>query len=233
MFCKLYVVVLYLQACKGLTPTLSGVGVLGVNFGLIMISVVTGRLITKLGKYKWAIVSGWIIVIGSTAIMIAFDTSTPTYGWILLFIPLGIGHGLVLISLNFSTQALAKERDGAYAAGMYIFTRTLGMCIGVAVGGTVLHNTLLRHLRNAGLPESIAHNAESFIVTLNDNDQSVLRRNDIRDAYAEAFRNVFEVLTAISVLAAGLSVFIKQVSMDRALESEHVHEVKPEKVNKA
>lgn len=85
----------------------------------------------------------------------------------------------MLISLNFSTQALAQEKDGASAAGMYIFTHTLDMCLGVAVGGTVLHNTLLRHLRNAGLPESIAHNAESFMVTLNDKNKFIVRRDDI------------------------------------------------------
>lgn len=38
---------------------------------------------------------------------------------------------------------------------------------------------------------------------------------------------------AISVLAAGLRLFIKQVSMDRVLESEHVHKVKSEKASKA
>lgn len=233
MFCGLYSISLYLQACRGLTPTLTGVGILGLNFALLTVSVVSGRLITKSGRYRWAIWAGWAIIVASSAVMIALDASTPTYGWVLLFVPVGLGHGLVLISLNFSIQALAKERDGAYAAGMYTFARTFGMCLGVAVGGTVLHNTLLRHLRDAGLDENIAHNAEGFIFTLNDPNQLILGKNDIRAAYASAFRNVFEVLTAIAILGGLLSLLITQVTLDRALESEHVFEDKMEKTSEA
>ena len=40
------------------------------------------------------------------------------------------------MSLNFSIQAIA------YAAAMYTFTRTFGICIGVAVGGSVFQNEL-------------------------------------------------------------------------------------------
>jgi MFS family permease len=226
MFCKLYSIALYLQACRGLTPTITGVGILGLNFGLLTVSVVSGRLITRSGQYRWAIWSGWAIIIASTATMITLDASTPTYGWVLLFIPLGIGHGLVLISLNFSIQALAKERDGAYAAGMYTFARTFGMCLGVAVAGTLLHNTLLQHLRDAHLDEGIAHSAEAFIFTLNALNQHVPRESEIRTAYAGAFRNIFEVLTGVAVLGGLLSLLIEQVTLDRALESEHVFDAK-------
>ncbi|KAJ4378188.1 hypothetical protein N0V83_001022 [Neocucurbitaria cava] len=209
------------------------VGILGLNFALLTISVVSGRLITKSGQYRWAIWAGWAIIVASSAVMIALDASTPTYGWVLLFVPVGLGHGLVLISLNFSIQALAKERDGAYAAGMYTFARTFGMCLGVAVGGTVLHNTLLRHLRDAGLDENIAHNAEGFIFTLNDPNQHIVGESDIRAAYASAFRNVFEVLTAIAILGGLLSLLITQVTLDRALESDHVFEGEVEKTSEA
>jgi MFS family permease len=233
MFCGLYSIALYLQACLGLSPTITGVGILGLNFGLLTVSVVSGRLITNSGRYRWAIWSGWGTIISSTAIMIALDASTPTYGWVLLFVPLGVGHGLLLISLNFSIQALAKERDGAYAAGMYTFARTFGMCLGVSIGGTVLHNTLLRHLREAQLDENIAHNAEGYIFNLNDPRQGILRESDIRVAYAAAFRNVFEVLTAIAVLGGLFSLLIKHASLDRALESEHVFEKKADESSAA
>jgi MFS family permease len=226
MFCGLYSIALYLQACLGLSPIITGTGILGLNFGLLTVSIVSGRLITKSGQYRWAIWSGWVVIISSTAIMIALDASTPTYGWVLLFIPVGVGHGLLLISLNFSIQALAKERDGAYAAGMYTFARTFGMCLGVSIGGTVLHNTLLRRFREVRLDEDIAHNAEAYIFILNDPRQHILRESDIRAAYAVAFRNVFEVLTAIAVLGGLVSLLVKHASLDRALQSEHVFEKK-------
>lgn len=127
----------------------------------------------------------------------------------------------MLTSLNFALQALAKERDGAYAAAMYTFMRTFGMCLGVAIGGVVVQNRLLVHLGARGLDEGVAKEAEAFILVMNERLEGPVL-NLYREAYAEAFRNLFEVLLGIAVLAGGTSAFIKHASMDRELDSEHV-----------
>ena len=229
MFCLLYSISLYLQACRSLTPTLTGVGLMGINFALLTTSILTGRAITRQGKYTWAIWSGWAIFIASVAILIALDESTPHYGWALLFLPLGIGCGLLLISLNFCIQALVNERDGAYAAGMYTFARTLGMCLGVAICGTALHNFLGTQLQKAQLDKSIADDAEGFIVVLGQLGSPAFQ-SAVRSVYAAAFRNIFEVLTGISVLGGLASLFVRHSSLDRVLDSEHV--LQAEKVEK-
>lgn len=85
----------------------------------------------------------------------------------------------------------------------------------------MVQNRLLVHLAARGLDEGVAREAEAFILVMNDRlDGSVL--DSYRDAYAEAFRNLFEVLLGIAVLAGATSAFIKHASMDRALDSEHV-----------
>lgn len=191
-------------------------------------SIIVGGLMTKLGSYRWAIWSGWASTIVSTALLIILSASTPTYGWILLFLTIGPSHGLVLTSLNFALQALAQERDSAYAAAMYTFMRTFGMCLGVAIGGVVVQNRLLVHLAARGLEENVAKEAEAFIVVMNSMaDGSLL--SAYRVAYAEAFRNLFEVMLGISVLAGFASVFIKHATMDRVLDSEHVFDEGEEK----
>ena len=60
-----------------------------------------------------------------------------------------------------------SDSDGPYAAGLYTFARTLGLCLGVAIGGTALHNFLKVQLREANLDENLANNAEAFILVLN------------------------------------------------------------------
>ncbi|KAH7400778.1 major facilitator superfamily domain-containing protein [Phaeosphaeria sp. MPI-PUGE-AT-0046c] len=222
MFAHLYYLPMYLQSVQGYGPTLSGVGLVPIIGGLIPTSIIVGSLMTKHGScYRWAIWAGWASIVASTALLIILSSSTPTYAWILLFLTIGPSHGLVLTSLNFALQALAKERDGAYAAAMYTFMRTFGMCLGVAIGGVVVQNRLLVHLASRGLDEGVAKEAEAFILVMNGRlDGQVL--GSYRDAYAEAFRNLFEVLLGIAVLAGVTSAFIKHASMDRALDSEHV-----------
>jgi len=222
MFCELYYLPIYLESAKGLNATLTGVGLMPITIALLPPSVVVGALITRSGRFRWAIWSGWATVIVSTALLIILSAKTPTYGWALLFIPIGLGHGLVLMSLNFGIQAMARERDGAYAAAMYTFLRTFGMCLGVAIGGTVFQNMLRTHLRNAGLNEDIARDAEAFITVLKHMDATRFPVEQYRQAYAASLRNVFEVLTGIAALGGVMSAFISHADMDRALDSEHV-----------
>lgn len=80
------------------------------------------------------------------ATLIVLDIDTPTYGWVLIFILVGVGRGLILMSLYFAIQAMAEERNVAYAVSMYTFSRSLRIRIGVAIGGAVFQYMLQSHL---------------------------------------------------------------------------------------
>ncbi|KAF2025132.1 putative efflux pump antibiotic resistance protein [Setomelanomma holmii] len=191
MFSHLYYLPMYLQSVQGYGPTLSGVGLVPIIGGLIPTSIIVRSLMTKLGRYRWAIWSD-------------------------------LAMGLVLMSLNFALQALAKEHDGAYAAAMYTFMRTFRMSLGVAIGGVVVRNRLLVHLAAQSLDEHVAKKAEAFIVVLNSMPDGPIV-SAYRAAYTEAFRNLFKVLLAAIAVSTGIaSALIKHASMDRALDSEHV-----------
>jgi MFS family permease len=222
MFSPVYAFSLYLQACRGLTPTLTGAAFTGINFSVLTSSITCGGAISRKGRYRWAIWTGWVVATIGIALMIVLDSVTPTYGWVLLVIPLGIGHGFLLISLNFGIQALAKERDGAYAAGLYVFARSFGSCLGVTLVGTILHNRLLQHVHDLRLPEIVAKGAEEYVVLLNSGNLDPAFEAMVRKAYGLAFRSVFEVLTGLSALAGLISLAIREENMDRKLESEHV-----------
>ncbi|KAL8836760.1 MAG: hypothetical protein Q9170_002789 [Blastenia crenularia] len=222
MFCELYYIPFYLESVKDFSPTTTGVALMPLTGALLPTSVIVGRLMTKLGRYRWAIWLGWAVSITGTGLLILLDTSIQTYAWILIFVVVGLGHGLILMSYNFSVQAMADSRNVAYAAGMYTFARTLGMCIGVAVGGAVFQNELKEHLRELQLPAVVANDAENFVVRLHDFPKASVQYQAFILAYANSFKVVFEVLTALAGLAALLSLFIKEYTMDKELDSEHI-----------
>lgn len=212
---------MWLESVKGRSPTVSGAGMATILGGLLPTSIAVGASITRSGRYRWAIWSGWVAIIASTALLIILYYDTPTYAWILLFLVIGPSQGLVLTSLNFSLQVLAKESDAGYAASMYSFMRAFGMCLGVAIGGTVFENRLAVHLATRALDTAVARNASAFILTMKTmpNNQTLVL---YRQAYAESFRNCFEVLVAVAVLGTLSSLLIRHESMDRVLNSEHV-----------
>jgi hypothetical protein len=70
--------------------------------------------------------------------------STP-YRWTLLLLTIQLSRDPVLTYINFALQALAKDRDGTYAAAMYTFMRAFGMCLDLSSGAKLV----LFHLLHA------------------------------------------------------------------------------------
>jgi predicted MFS family arabinose efflux permease len=94
------------------------------------------------------------------------DAQTITPLWVVIFAVFGIGNGMLLTSVNVGIQAISRVEDAGRAAAMYAFMRTLGMSIGVAVGGTVFQNVMIKKLDELGLPHEIAHNSEAFVAIM-------------------------------------------------------------------
>jgi predicted MFS family arabinose efflux permease len=67
----------------------------------------------------------------------------------------GVGNDMLLSAINFGIQTLVRTEDAGRAVSMYTFMRSLGMAIGVAVGGTVFQNVMTYKIREWELSESI------------------------------------------------------------------------------
>lgn len=193
-----------------------------VTGSLMPISLLSGIMITRLGHFRWAIWTGWVVTATATGLLLLLDRDTKTYAWVLILLTVGVGHGFILTSTNFAVQALADASDSAFAASMYTFCRSFGMCIGVAVGGTVLQNRLAHELVARGLPVDIAAEAQGFIESAKSQNLSASFLASVSDAYVQSLKTVFEVLVGIAGLGLFVSLFIKGVTMNRALATEHV-----------
>lgn len=191
------------------------------SLGLLPASVMVGILMSKLGHFRWGVWSGWLLTILATGLLCLLNVNTSTVAYIFILFAVGLGHGLSLSSLQFAIQCISTQKDVAYASAFYAFMRNLGYCFGVAIGGTVFQNFLARYLGHRGLPKSIANNAEGFLDILRSLPEGQYR-DDIVQAYADAFRIVFAILTACSVIGGLGSLAIKSHSMDRKLESDHL-----------
>ncbi|KAL8889534.1 MAG: hypothetical protein Q9215_003188 [Flavoplaca cf. flavocitrina] len=233
MFCELYYIPFYFESVKDYSPTITGLALLPLTGAMLPTSVVIGRLMSRFGCYRWAIWLGWVTAITGTGLLILLGVDTRVFTWVVIFLVVGLGHGLILMSLNFSVQAMADTQNVAYAAAMYTFTRTFGMCVGVAAGGTVFQNELKKQLDDLQLPTAVAKDAEKFVTTLKVLPKDSGEYQHYILAYAESFKVVFVVLTALTGLAGLLSLLIKEHTMDRVLDSEHTlrqrqHPNKPE-----
>ncbi|KAK5011077.1 hypothetical protein LTR28_005890 [Elasticomyces elasticus] len=216
-----YYLVIYFVAVKQFSPVIAGVALLPLGLSNVPVSGIVGGLISKLGKYQWAIWSGWCIATLGVGVLTILGTDTTTVAFVFMLLCAGVGQGLLLISLNASTQAVSPNKDVAYASCMYAFTRSLGLCLGVALGGTVFQNMLSNRLQHLGLPSEIALDAVGYIPVLRAMVPSSSKR-ELIGAYAWALRMVFATLTGIGGLGLVLGFTVGRYSLDKTLDSEHV-----------
>ena len=132
-------------------------------------SAVVLVLISRLGRFRWALYLGWTVmtfISGLGILMAVRAENIKTAEWVGIFIVFGLVNGIVLTTVNFAIQSIARTKDCALAASIYAFFRTLGMTICVAVGGTVFENMMSDKLAQLSLPTDIARQAKCFIAKL-------------------------------------------------------------------
>ena len=201
------------------SPIAAGVGCLPFSFAFIPGSVIVSMMITRFGRFRWAIWLGWSIATIGGGLLILLDATTPTAVWVIALIVFGIGTGTVLSALQISVQTTVPTEECGRAASTYAFMRTLGQVIGVTVGGTIFQNRMAARLADLGLSVDIAGGAEQYIATLM--AMTPTERVEPLEAYVAGFKGVFETLCGICGLGLVVGSLIKHYSMDRVLESKY------------
>jgi hypothetical protein len=211
----------YFMAVRFKSPIAAGLDIFPFLCAFLPGSAVVSQLITRLGRFRWAIWMGWIIATSGAGLQILIDINTKTAVWASTQVIFGLGSGMVVSSINFGIQAIVRTEDCGRAACMYAFMRTLGMTIGVAVGGTVFQNLMAHKLGDLSLPVEIAKNAEAYVAILKTLAATDPARSGILQAYVHGFKGVFQVLTAISGIGLLSSLLIKHHDMNKVLKSSY------------
>lgn len=165
MFGALLFLPLYFQTVRRISPTFSGLRLLPMLVGMLSMSILSGRLISRRGHYKWFVVAGTAILAGGIGMMTAIKVTTSEWIIALMLLIIGLGLGLFMQVLVLVVQnAVPREHLGAGTAAVTFF-RTLGGAIGAAVLGAVLvlqektHAAHYNHLygTTAGPLQSFTH----------------------------------------------------------------------------
>jgi MFS family permease len=106
--------------------------------GMLLLSVWSGRLISKLGRYKGFVIAGTTILALGLTWMATIHVTTSAWVLSAMMFVVGTGLGLFMQTLILAVQnAIPYEYLGT-GTGAVTFFRTLGGAIGAAVLGAVL-----------------------------------------------------------------------------------------------
>ena len=143
----------YFQIARGMSPTHAGLMTVFMVGGLVISSMVTGRIITRTGTWKRYLVAGMVAVVIGVALLSQIDETTSA-GRVLAvdMAVLGLGLGATMQNLVLSVQNNAAQADMGAASSLVAFFRSLGGSIGVAALGAVLSHQVSTQV-TAGLTQ--------------------------------------------------------------------------------
>ena len=138
MFGALAFLPLFLQVVRGVSPTVSGVYLLPMVLGLLLTSVGSGQLISRLGKYKVFPIIGTALLVVALSLLTQLSTTTSSLLLNTYFFVLGLSLGLILQVLVIAVQNSADYADLGTATSGVTFFRSIGGAFGAALFGAIL-----------------------------------------------------------------------------------------------
>lgn len=134
------------QQVYGADATKSGLMLLPMILGLATASIITGRLISKVGYYKWPMVWGLATACLSMALLSFLQQDTPYWFQAVIIAMTGVGMGAGMPIINLAIQNEFPQNEQGVAASTSQLFRGIGSTVGTAFLGTVLSNQLVSTL---------------------------------------------------------------------------------------
>lgn len=137
---------LYMQVVQGVSATTSGMALFPLMTGMMISSIGSGRLVSRLGYYKSFIVGGNLVLIVGVILFtqIGPDTSTWDLAWRMAVVGFGLGPTQSLT--NLVVQSAVSPTQIGVATSSTQFFRQIGSTIGIALFGTFLTHNLVEEL---------------------------------------------------------------------------------------
>src|SRR4029079_16770982 len=122
----------------GMSPTHAGLMSITMVGGLLVSSIVTGRIISSTGVWKRYLVGGMALVIVGLLLLSRIDEATPLLYVGASMAVMGLGLGATMQNLVLAVQNNTAQSDMGAASSLVAFFRSLGGSVGVAAVGAVL-----------------------------------------------------------------------------------------------
>lgn len=221
MFGSTVFLVQYFQISRGMSPTRAGLMTLALVGGVLVSSVVSGRLIAATGKWKRYLVGGSVLMVIGIALLSTIDPHISLFNVGAYMAILGIGMGSVNQNLVLAVQNNAAQKDIGAASSLAAFFRTMGGSIGVSALGAALGHKVsagvMEGLANKGITPSGGADSTSIpdLTTLPAPVRAVFEV-----AFANGTGHIFLLATPFAVLAFLAILAIREVPLRTTIERE-------------
>ncbi|KAJ5804849.1 hypothetical protein N7474_010736 [Penicillium riverlandense] len=233
---QVYYIPTFYQLVFEYSTVKSGAMLLPITLMQTVSSTASGLVVHWVGRYREAILLGWIIWAIGLGLLSTLDQSSGLGKQIGYGLLTGFGVGNTLQPALIAIQAGVDRRDMAVVTSFRNFVRNLGGTLGLAIAGTIINNVIASSVSNLGLSEvesrSLLSSPQAYLSGLSpENAQHV--RGILIPAYRKGFRIIFIIGASLASLAFFLAFWLMpQLGLsrqdDEALKEEGKKRVKGE-----
>ncbi|TCD66867.1 hypothetical protein EIP91_000821, partial [Steccherinum ochraceum] len=224
-YSSLFYIPQFFQVALSDSPIRSGVFLLPVLVSQTLASFIAGQIVSKTGHYRTVIHSGFTVWAIGCGCLSTINAHTSKALLVIFMLLTGTGAGQTLQTTTVAAQASVPRKDMAVVTAVRNFVRLLGGTLSLAIGGTIINNSIRHTMTSLRLPSAtidalvdnpsilgVRANTTALGITPTDADQ-ILR------GYTTGFRTVFILNAGLSAVATITSVvMIKQQDLTRGDE---------------
>lgn len=213
----------YLQMALGVSATVAGLLMIPMMGVMLVVSIVTGRLVSKTGRYKGYVTSGTAIVALGLFLLSTVSIDTPTWLFCVYLGVMGAGLGMSMQFLTLIVQNAFPVSVVGTATAANNFFRQVGATVGASlVGGLFtsrLTSLISERMPQQALQSSGGHASSSLtpelVASLPEPVHGI-----IVNAYNDALIPLFLYLVPLGLVSTLLLFFIREDALATTLETE-------------
>jgi EmrB/QacA subfamily drug resistance transporter len=209
----------YFQSARGMTPTEAGLMSVAMVGGLLVSSVVTGRIISETGLWKRYLVGGMVLVVIGMGLLGTIDETTSLVCIGVFMAVLGLGLGATMQNLVLAVQNNTAQADMGAASSVVAFFRSIGGSVGVSVLGALLAHQVSAKV-TAGLADLGVDGSHRGGAIPDLDALPAPVRALYETAFGEATGHVFLAAAPLAVLALVCVLLIREVPLRTTLDLE-------------
>jgi len=208
MFGAITFVPLFAQGSLGATATEAGSLLTPLMLSWVLVAVVGGRLLLRIG-YRPTCIAGFVMLTVGMALLSTYQRDWARAWLYFDLCVIGAGLGLTMLTLLIAVQQTVSREQLGIATSLNQFSRSIGGAVGVAVMGAVLSAGLAAHLGEAARAGALSEERAAELASnpnalVEPGAQAALppaTLDALRDALASSVHRVFWAGTVVSGLA--------------------------------
>lgn len=199
----MYFLPVWFQAITGVSAIESGIHILPMLIPVVLSSIITGQLVTRIGYYTPFLILGTCLTAIGAGLLTMLETDTTEGQWIGFQIVYGLGIGFCAQAPNMAAQTVLPREQVSIGASLMFFGQLLFGAVFTSVGQNVLDSQLANRL--AGIPGITPELIQNTGATEIFNHIPASYHAVALEAYNDSLRVCFQVgliMACLSVLGA-------------------------------